>query len=416
MLAGNGSFVNRGCEAIALGSMEILDRTFDKNLKVIYCAHGTVDECMQDVVQLGPARWQALAFTRSAPRWSRKWGEFQANKRLGTSLPGLFGHLDKPMREAAAVICIGGDNYSLDYGLPDRFFQFDRRVIRNRRPLIYLGVSVGPFSSNRTYEKMAAAHFGRVDAILARESATVDYLRTLSITRNVHLVADPAFLMAAVPPDPTKFCFDRTGFLGVNLSSDVGDKLAQSRAIEAERGLTESDTMAASREQVYDAYAKVIDRLARESGLNIVFIPHVSGIEHSDFVFMSRIAERMEYLGMQLPYCVPDTLSAPEYKWIISRARVFIGARTHSTLASFSSGVPTISLSYSLKSSGISRDMYGSDVFCIPGSQVSVERLVDALRLLLNEESEYREKLINRAATMGQRASRAGVILAEWVR
>ena len=56
---------------------------------------------------------------------------------------------------------------------------------------------------------------------------------------------------------------------------------------------------------------------------------------------------------------IPDTLNTREYKAIISQCKVFIGARTHSTIAAYSTCVPTFVFGYSIKSLGIAKDLFG---------------------------------------------------------
>ena len=53
--------------------------------------------------------------------------------------------------------------------------------------------------------------------------------------------------------------------------------------------------------------------------------------------------------------------SAPELKYIISKCRLFVGARTHATIAAYSSGVPTLVVGYSVKARGIARDLFGTE-------------------------------------------------------
>ena len=53
--------------------------------------------------------------------------------------------------------------------------------------------------------------------------------------------------------------------------------------------------------------------------------------------------------------------NAEQLKWIISKCAAFIGARTHATIAAYSTGVPTLVLGYSIKSVGIARDLFGSE-------------------------------------------------------
>ena len=56
-----------------------------------------------------------------------------------------------------------------------------------------------------------------------------------------------------------------------------------------------------------------------------------------------------------------------EIKGIISKCRFFIGARTHSTIAAYSTCVPTLAVGYSIKARGIARDIFGTeDNYVVP--------------------------------------------------
>lgn len=421
VLAGNGSFRNHGCEAIARGTIELLRRTFGSALELSYAAHNSREETEAELSSLGYADVRALPFCPPIRRGSRPWVEYHVNRRLGTSFPALFEGLRETICEADAVLSIGGDNYSLDYGYPERFLQFDRFVLRQSRPLVYWCASVGSFSADPVFEQRMRSHLGRVPAILARESSTVAYLRSVGIAHNVRLVADPAFAMQASRPGASRFAVDRDHFVGVNFSTTVARRADRRR--KGSIGVTEAGRCAAGHPS-FKGSPKTYDQMCRSHaamtvalmGLcdgNLVFVPHVTGGAHCDHRFMTRVADHVERLGHERPLVVPPTLTAPEYKWVISRARIFIGARTHATIAAFSSGVPTAALSYSLKAHGLTRDMYDSEEYCIPAEQVCPERIVSVARSLITNEELLRARLQQRSQTMIDRTFRAGEILAE---
>lgn len=69
---------------------------------------------------------------------------------------------------------------------------------------------------------------------------------------------------------------------------------------------------------------------------------------------------------------IPSTLTAAQYKSIISRCDMFIGARTHATIAAYSTCVPTLVIGYSVKSKGIAKDIFGTDEgLVIPVSEIT---------------------------------------------
>lgn len=84
-------------------------------------------------------------------------------------------------------------------------------------------------------------------------------------------------------------------------------------------------------------------------------------------------------------------------KYIISQCGFFVGARTHATIAAYSTGVPTLVVGYSVKARGIARDLFGTeDGYVLPVQQlrekdeltkafVSLYERRDAIRTHLNE-------------------------------
>ena len=81
-----------------------------------------------------------------------------------------------------------------------------------------------------------------------------------------------------------------------------------------------------------------------------------------------------------------------ELKGYIARCRFFIGARTHATIAAYSTLVPTLVLGYSVKSRGIARDLFGSEEhYVIPvQGMTDANALADGFDWLLENESTIR--------------------------
>ena len=53
----------------------------------------------------------------------------------------------------------------------------------------------------------------------------------------------------------------------------------------------------------------------------------------------------------------PYKLSAAEYKYLIAHCRFGVFARTHAAIAAYSSGIPCVTIGYSVKAQGIGNDM-----------------------------------------------------------
>ena len=84
-----------------------------------------------------------------------------------------------------------------------------------------------------------------------------------------------------------------------------------------------------------------------------------------------------------------------ELKGFISRCRFFIGARTHATIAAYSTCVPTLVLGYSIKSRGIAKDLFGTFENYVIGVEELVEEdcLKQAFQWIMNNEMEIKNRL-----------------------
>ena len=84
-----------------------------------------------------------------------------------------------------------------------------------------------------------------------------------------------------------------------------------------------------------------------------------------------------------------------ELKGYISRCRFFVGARTHATIAAYSSFIPTLVIGYSVKSKGIAKDLFGEYNHFVTSVQnlENKDDLIKAFRWLYNHEDSIRRDL-----------------------
>jgi colanic acid/amylovoran biosynthesis protein len=87
--------------------------------------------------------------------------------------------------------------------------------------------------------------------------------------------------------------------------------------------------------------------------------------------------------------------NARQLKGYIARCRFFAGARTHAAIAAYSSMVPALVLGYSVKATGIARDIFGSEnglVINVNGMKDDTLLKSAFIELVLNED-KYRGML-----------------------
>ena len=395
ILAGNGPYRNRGCEAIVRGTVKILRNTFqDPTFLSVSVLRN--DELEQQVNgETDPAITHKKL---NDERYGKKRSFFQRILSLPFAAKEKYYlcHEMLPfIDDAAAVLSVGGDNYSLDYGIPRLFTDLDDVVLEKKRPLILWGASVGPFWKLPDYERSMKRHLKKVTAIFARESATRDYLSKLGITEQVYPVADPAFLLD--PQEPAgehRTLAIPEGAIGLNLSPRMA------------KYVTGGDIP--RWEQVS---ADIVSSIARRTSRPLYLIPHVTVPGSDDFTFMEKVCRRTDVqAGSRITLVLPG-YSAAETKWILSKMSLFAGARTHATIAALSSAVPTLSFGYSIKAKGINRDIFGHEEYCLDPDQLTPEIVTLRIESLLDNGDEVKNELLRKIPFIQESAMNAGTCL-----
>ena len=89
---------------------------------------------------------------------------------------------------------------------------------------------------------------------------------------------------------------------------------------------------------------------------------------------------------------------------------MFIGARTHATIAAYSTCVPTLVVGYSVKAKGIAKDLFGTyENYVIPVQTLeNKEDLINAFKWLNNNKEEIKKHLTDVMPEYIKRAIRAG--------
>ena len=391
-LSGQRTFGNRGCEAIVRSTVALL-RAQCGEVKVLVPSL----DIERDRAQWPDAAEHGVRFVRAyLPRAAGYWVHLQRLpvpflKRARWPFP-MPSWLRKQLSEVDAVLAVGGDNYSLDYRIPSPVMGLDRYAMDLGKPVILWGASVGPFDREPGFVPAVKRHLARMNFIAVRESASYRYLTEKLGLANVVLMADPAFMLGRETIDYTRF-WPRcpNGVLGVNISALIERYKRPEQDLRVE-------------------VAEFIRRAVRDYGLGVLLVPHVNPLqgEHSggDATYMADLLERVRDLGDSVAM-MPHELNAAQIKYVISQLRFFVGARTHSTIAALSSGVPTVSIAYSVKARGINRDLFGNEDAVLPTTELSADRLQRSLDWLIQEERRLQETLAHRIPELQEQAKTA---------
>ncbi|MCC4765387.1 polysaccharide pyruvyl transferase family protein [Methanosarcina sp. DH1] len=393
LLAGNGSYGNKGCEAIVRGTAKIIRKYFKNPNFQCYSTFENEDffrmqslqETDKSVVHRQihiPRKITSIAF--------RALDSFSPKIRKRYEYKEMIPTLD----EARAVLSVGGDTYALDWGIPKLYTDLDDIVMEKNKPLIIWGASIGPFNKSPEYENYILDHLKKVDGLFVREPETIEYLEKKGFNENIYHVGDPAFVMDPSRPAEGLASTIEDDAIGINLSTLMARYVANG-----------------DKERWAEISAKLITRIHDTFERPIYLIPHVTRPvpTDNDHTFLKYVLSKID-INKEI-YLIPPNLNAAESKWIIGKMNIFMGSRMHSNIAALSSCVPTLSLAYSIKAKGINADIFGSDNFCLQPEKITVELICNSIAELLEDETNIRKNLAREIPKVQERAFNAGKYL-----
>lgn len=377
-LSGQSTFGNRGCEAIVRSTVLMLNQTFGQ-VEVLVPS----DDIAQDQQQWPEASQYGVRFVEAyLPAHNRYWVHFQRLpfrflKKAGWPFP-FPEKLRDTIKGVDAVLSVGGDNYSLDYRLPSLLMGIDSLAMELGKPVFIWGASVGPFETEPSFVPTIREHLAKMAVIFARESITYDYLTNTLRLSNVVEMADPAFTLKREAVDTAPFWpqVGENGVIGLNISPLIENYKKNGQDLRAE-----------TIRFIRDVVGK---------GFSVLLVPHVIPLDgtekNNDAEYMANMLPELEALGNAVSI-MPAHFNASQIKQVISRLRCFIGARTHATIAALSSGIPTLSIAYSVKAKGINKDLLGDMPVILPTPELTALSLIAGLEYLINNEEHIQAHL-----------------------
>lgn len=367
---------NHGCEAIVRGSMNIIENSDEKAEFVLSSNNPSDDEILNNIT-VKAARTRALTKVEKLIAAV----DLKINNSETYALQKIYSPIVSDAEDCDVCLSVGGDTYC--YGDNHGIQVLTRELKKRGKKTVLWGASIGAEDlSERKLESLRD-----FDAIFTREPITYELLRENGANDNIYLFSDPAFCMERVEVEPIDG-FTRENTLGFNISPLVasGDPRKKEIAEDFLRFVFENTTM------------------------KVLLVPHVVEENNNDYDFMKPIFEKFEHTG-RIAILPPD-LEARQYKGYIAGTRFFVGARTHSTIAAYSSGVPTIALGYSVKARGIAKDIFGEEKYVLDiKAMTDYEELRDEFLKLLENENEIRRELMKSIPLRMRSAMEAGEML-----
>lgn len=350
----HGGSLNHGCEAIVRSSKKILGEDV-----TLHSTNIKADEKygLEKIVSLKadtynlPSRysvpWILSAIHHKWTKTDYLFTKYARKKFFSGVLPG------------STYLSIGGDNYC--YAGRETLGYYNRAIHEKGGKTVLWGCSFEPTDLSETIERDLALY----DLIIARESISYEALR--NVNKNTVLIPDPAFLLDKVCL-PLPKGFEEGNTVGVNVSPLI-------MKCESDCGITANN------------YRFLIKYIIETTDMQIALIPHVVEPQNDDRKPLRELFEEFEDTGRIV---MLDDCNTMELKGYISRCRFFVGARTHATIAAYSTCVPTLVVGYSVKARGIARDIFGTEQnYVLPVQSLNKENdLVEAFKWIATHEGE----------------------------
>ncbi len=295
MLYGHGGAYNHGAEASIKCDIDIL-REISPSCRIILSTH--------------------------FPEWDRKFS-ISVDEMIGRNVDAHSAeemYADTINRITPGMVClsVGGDNYC--YRNWQRYAMIHKTALSKGAKSILWSCSLEESMVDEEMLEVLRTHH----LIAARESYTARILESYGL-ENVVLTADVAFLLKSEYTE----CPDGK-YVVVNLSPLVIRR----------------------NPKVLAAYQELLDEILRKTDWKVALLPHVEAPMDNDWDALIQLTGESDRVVR-----IPTGLSAAQYKHIIANSEACVASRTHATIASWSSGIPTLAIGYSTKAEGIASDL-----------------------------------------------------------
>lgn len=356
-LYNHGGSLNHGCEAIVRSTKKIVGENIE-----LWSQNPDFDKCY-GVDKVIDIKYDQTLYPNKIKNLYNK----VISKILKTDEPFIKQErkifLDN-ISKNDVCLSIGGDLYC--YKGVDKLYYLDRALKNKGAKTVLWGCSVDVESINN----IAKENLSLFDLIIARETISFDTLKR--INKNTYLYPDSAFQLEIESPQKVNEKFEKD-MVGINVSPLIIN-------CEKNVGIT------------IKSYENLIEYILNHTDMKIALIPHVVYDFSDDRTPLEQLYEK--YRDTERVIMIEDC-SCSVLKWYISKCRFIITARTHVSIASYSTCVPTLVVGYSTKAKGIAKDIFGTyESYVLPVQSLSNEdMLTDKFKWLMKNEDKIKSHL-----------------------
>lgn len=343
---------NHGCEAIVRGTNEVLKQ----HLRLFsFSPEDEIKYRLNEILEVHgdqPARIKKYSF-----RYFISALQVKIFKQTTLVTRYRKSSFFSKIKKGDLCLSIGGDNYTYEgtWELAD----YNKILHQKGAKTVLWGCSIDDHLIPALKEDLT-----RYDMIIARETLTFDALKENGIATEIRLCPDAAFQLpkneVQLPPN-----FIKGQTVGINLSPLI--------------------LKYGNSDLIVKNFEHLVEHIIKATDLQIALIPHVVVPGNDDREAMKPLYEKFKDSGRVVWV---DDHNCSDLKGFISECRYFMGARTHATIAAYSTEVPTVVIGYSMKAKGIAKDLFGThEHYVCPVQDFKTEHeLIGSFQWLIKNE------------------------------
>ena len=265
----------------------------------------------------------------------------------------------KEMEESDICISAGGDNYC--YPPCSWLYALDEKSHTIGKQTVLWGSSL--FEEIDDLELID--NLNNFDVLVIRESLTLNAIKNLVDEDKIIFAKDPAFSLKLKKVQLNDWYKKNKNYVVLNVSP-----------------------LTIKNEDAYNSIVELINYILNNTNYSVCLLPHVTTEDCSDLDILKEL--KKEFKNEKV-YLEKNKYDCQELKYIISKSKLVVAARTHASIAAYSTCVPTLVIGYSVKSRGIAKDLFGTyDNYVIDSNALSKELIIEKFKFI----DKNRDKII----------------------
>lgn len=363
---------NFGCEAIIRGACRLIQKLYPE-AQIIYFSYSYEF----DKKALEDLNLEICPIESDATFWDKVLHKIKV--KLNSERCGFYFDYERVINSVDMFFSVGGDIYTIPkflrenkkYPYYNPLVEFCDCAIDAGKDVIVYGASVGPFGEYQRAVDYYKKNLSRYKMIICREQESVEYLKSIGL-ENVCFFPDPAFQVKAIEKEKCEL-----KYIGVNLSP-----------------LSLREIYGKNDKENYVRFAAMLNDIYEKTQKEILLIAHVispNEIDNDDS-FLHQLKKLIAPEAQQHIHFAEWQQGFLGLKPQLKKCYLVVSARMHCAVNAIVENVPAIFLSYSQKSIGMCKFVYGSEEWLIDLKDAPMQ-LAPMIQKMMEVRDEIVQKL-----------------------